>query len=93
MNRKGHASERLYAGRYRILEEIGRGRFGTVYRGEDTKLGTPVTVKELDPLWCRDPKAMARFTREAKVAARLNHPNIVRVHDLGVEEGTYFLVG
>jgi serine/threonine protein kinase len=92
MNVKGYTSGRILAGRYRILKEIGKGRFGTVYRGEDTKLGTPVAVKELDPLWCRDPKAMARFTREAKVAARLNHPNIVRVHDIFEEEGTYFLV-
>ena len=82
-------------GRYRILGEIGRGAMGAVYRAEDPKLGRQVAVKMISAAVAagedRDEIA-ARFEREARVAARLQHPNVVAVYDAGSEADSLFLV-
>ncbi len=72
--------------RYRIIEEIGKGGMGIVYKAEDTLLGRIVALKKLPPQFQRDEKAIARFVKEAKSAAILNHPNIVTLYDFGYEK-------
>ena len=69
---------------YRIEEEIGRGGMGVVYRATDTKLGRQVAIKVLPEIFARDPERLARFEREARMMASLNHPNIAAIH--GLEE-------
>jgi tetratricopeptide (TPR) repeat protein len=79
-------------GRYRIIEKIGEGGTGEVYRATDTRLGRDVAIKILPEVFTRDPERVARFEREAQVLASLSHPNIATIH--GVEEvgGTRYLV-
>jgi outer membrane biosynthesis protein TonB len=82
-------------GRYRILAEIGRGAMGAVYRAEDPKLGRTVAVKMISAAMAGgDDRAevAARFEREARVAARLAHPNVVAVYDAGAEGNSLYLV-
>jgi non-specific serine/threonine protein kinase len=79
----------LLAGRYRVLEELGRGGMGVVHRGLDELLRRPVAIKLLPAL---DPTSRRRFFREARAAARLDHPHIVRVFDAGESESAAFLV-
>src|SRR5579864_6738350 len=71
-------------GSYEILAAIGAGGMGEVYRAKDSKLDREVAIKILPEEWARDPERMARFEREAKVLAALNHPNIAQIY--GVEE-------
>src|SRR5271155_2578413 len=71
-------------GPYEILAPIGAGGMGEVYRARDTKLERDVAIKVLPPALAQDPERLARFEREAKVLASLNHPNIATIH--GVEE-------
>jgi serine/threonine protein kinase len=71
-------------GPYEILAPIGAGGMGEVYRSKDTKLDREVAVKVLPAAFAEDPERLARFEREAKVLASLNHPNIATIH--GVEE-------
>jgi serine/threonine protein kinase len=78
-------------GKYRILEELGRGGFATVYKAIDTTLDREVALKVLDPLLTRDPTFINRFKQEAKVTARLFHPNIATVFEIGEAEGRYFI--
>jgi eukaryotic-like serine/threonine-protein kinase len=68
--------------RYEILEELGRGAMGIVYRARHRKLGDLVAVKVVDALRCTGPEALGRFRREAKLANRIKHPNVIRVLDL-----------
>jgi len=70
-------------GRYEILDELGAGGMATVYRARDTKLRRDVAVKVLFPHLCKRREVVARFQREARAAAALDHPHILRVHDVG----------
>ena len=78
-------------GKYHLLEQFGRGGYGTVYRALDTVLEIERAVKILHPQLAADPVFIERFRREAKTAARLKHPNIVMVHDLDEDGGRYYL--
>jgi hypothetical protein len=77
--------------RYRILEELGRGGFATVYRALDPDLDREVALKVLDPLLTRDPVWVARFRREARAVARLDHPHVVTIYEVGQAEGLLFI--
>jgi eukaryotic-like serine/threonine-protein kinase len=76
---------------YRILDKIGAGGMGEVYRATDTKLGRNVALKVLPADMARDPDRLARFEREARSVAALNHPHIVTLHSVEEAEGVHFL--
>jgi eukaryotic-like serine/threonine-protein kinase len=78
-------------GRYRILAELGRGGMGIVYKGHDTVLDRPVAFKVLPDALRDNPQALKNFLREAKSAAKLNHPNIVTVFDAGEQDGRFYI--
>ncbi len=77
-------------GHYRIIEKIGAGGMGEVYLADDTKLDRKVALKFLPLHLCQDPECRARFTREAQAAAKLDHPNIVSVFEVGEFQGRPF---
>src|SRR5262245_13110192 len=79
-------------GNYDIRELIGKGGMGEVYRAHDTKLGRDVALKVLPEQVSRDADRVARFKREARLLASLNHPNIATIHGLEEENATHFLV-
>jgi len=83
---------RLLNNRYQILEQLGKGGMAIVYRAQDTMLERSVTVKVLRENYSRDPAFEDRFRQEAKAAANLSHPNIVTVHDFGLDKGQLFIV-
>ena len=75
---------------YRILETIGTGGMGVVYRAYDERLGREVAVKVLDTRKLVDAAAGKRFQKEARMLSRMNHPNIATIHDFGTMTGSTF---
>jgi serine/threonine protein kinase/tetratricopeptide (TPR) repeat protein len=79
-------------GSYEITSAIGAGGMGEVYQAHDTKLGRDVAIKVLPEAFAHDPERLARFQREAKMLAALNHPNIATIYGLEFSNGTHFLI-
>ena len=82
-------------GPYRVLAKIGQGGMGEVYRARDTKLQRDVAIKVLPDLFARDPERLARFEREARTLASLNHPNVAQVYgvvDLPPQGGSHLVM-
>ena len=86
------ADQTVLAGRYELDTVLGHGGMAEVYVGTDRVLGRPVAVKILADRFARDGSFVARFRREARSAAALNHPNVVSVFDTGSDDGTHYIV-
>ena len=82
---------KMLVDRYRVVERIGQGGMGEVYRAEDLRLGQPVALKFLPPTLDRDPEKLERFLSEVRLARQISHPNVCRVYDIGEVEGVPFL--
>ena len=85
-------TEPQHIAHYEIVQKLGEGGFATVYRARDTHMGREVALKIISSNLAREPEFRQRFQREAQVAANLDHPHIVTIHDFGDEEGRLYLV-
>jgi tetratricopeptide (TPR) repeat protein/tRNA A-37 threonylcarbamoyl transferase component Bud32 len=82
---------KLFAGRYEVIEPLGRGGMGSVYRVEDKKVNEEIALKLINPEIAQDRKIIDRFSHELKVARQISHRNVCRMYDFGEAEGSHFI--